>query len=87
LQLRRAVLFGSLARGGATASSDADLLLVVAYSEHSRPRDRIPGALQALRPLPCPLDLFVYTEQEVQQLREEGSALLRTIEASGVELL
>ena len=86
LRLREAVLFGSLATGRATVRSDADLLLVVESSEHANPRDRIPGALEALRPLPCPIDLFVYTTGEVERLRKEGSPLMRAIDTGGMRL-
>ena len=85
--IRRAILFGSLARGQATAASDADLLVVLAEAEQSRPRDRIPGMLAAMSPLPCPVDLFVVTEAEYERARREGSALVAEAEQSGLDLL
>lgn len=87
LPLRRAILFGSLAAGRATSRSDADLLLVLASSPHPRPRDRVPDALEALRPLPCPIDLFVLTQEELARLRSENSPFLRAIDAAGIDLL
>jgi hypothetical protein len=61
-------------------------LLVVRESPYERARERLPQALEALRPLPCPVDLFVVTEAELQRSRSEGSALLREIEKSGMVL-
>lgn len=85
-EIRRLVLFGSLATGGATPRSDADVMVEVAKSAHDQPRDRIPEVLGALSPLPCPLDLFVYTSEEIEHLRAGGSALLREVEEHGIEL-
>lgn len=58
----------------------ADLLVEISESD-DRPRDRIPGLLDALAPLPCPIDLFVYTTGELEELRSEGSPLLREARA------
>ncbi len=85
--IRRIILFGSLASGIPTAHSDADLLVVVETSPHRLSRDRIPGTLQALQPLPCPVDLFIYTAQELQQLREEGAPVVRIALETGKDLL
>ncbi|MBI2963850.1 MAG: nucleotidyltransferase domain-containing protein [Deltaproteobacteria bacterium] len=81
------LLFGSLTRGTPTPRSDADLLVEVAASVHPTPRDRIPDVLRALSPLPCPVDLFVFTSAEVERLREDGSPLVRVALEEGVDLL
>ncbi len=86
LPLRRAVLFGSLAQGAATPRSDADLLLVIADSRYPRPRDRVPEAIEALRPLPCPMDLLVITEEEERRALEQGSSFLEGIRRTGIEV-
>lgn len=59
------MLFGSLADGTATGTSDADLLIVL---EHSRERflDRIPEFLEAFRGLSVPVDIFPYTVEELR---------------------
>ena len=62
--VRRIILFGPLVAGRPTPRSDADLLIILAASDHAQPRDRVPEVLRALSPLPCPLDLFVLTEAE-----------------------
>ena len=85
--VRRVVLFGSLARGIPTPRSDADLLVAVLSSPHPDPRDRVPEVLTAMRPLPCPLDLFVLTTAEIEARRCEGDPLLREALAGGIDLL
>jgi predicted nucleotidyltransferase len=85
--IQRVVLFGSLASGTPTPRSDADLLVVVESSPHDNPRDRIPELLQALSPLPCPLDLFVLTREELNNACREDSPLVRTALANGQDLL
>jgi len=85
--IRRVVLFGSLVSGIPTPRSDADLLVIVDKSPHDQPRDRVPGVLRALAPLPCPVDLFVLTADELERFRSEGSPLVRVALESGQDLL
>lgn len=85
--IRRTILFGSLAAGTPTPRSDADLLIVVETSEHARAADRVPALLEALSPLPCPVDLFVVTTDELERARREPSPLVREALAHGVDLL
>ncbi len=85
--IRRVLLFGSMVNGIPTRRSDADILVEVESSHHLRPRDRVPGMLGALSPLPCAVDLFVLTTDEVLRFREQGSPLLRIILCTGVDLL
>ena len=57
-------LIGSLARGRATARSDADLLVVVRDS--NRPQHLRSAAIAVqLGPLPLPVDILVRTRQEI----------------------
>ena len=85
--VERVILFGSLVAGLPTPRSDADLLVIVAESPHGEPRDRIPEVLGALRPLPCPVDLFVLTAAEVARHAGEGHPLLREALGRGRDLL
>ena len=85
--LRQVILFGSLASGNATPRSDADILIIVESSPHERSRDRIPEMLQALSPLPCPIDLYVLTCAEFERYRSCGSPLLREAINNGMNLL
>ena len=86
-EIRRILLFGSLVRGIPTPRSDADLLVEIAESGHERPGDRLPAMLRALSPLPCPVDLFVYTTDELQAMVAEDSPLVRVALRDGVDLL
>ena len=79
------ILFGSLAAGIPTPRSDADLLVILSASPHARPRERIPALLEALGPIPCPVDLFALTKEEVD--RSRGHPLLREALEKGVSLL
>ena len=85
--LQRVILFGSLAKGIPTPRSDADLLVIVAESEHREPRDRVPEVIRALAPLPCPIDLFVLTASELERHTAGGDALVREALAHGRDLL
>ena len=84
---RRVILFGSLVAGIPTPRSDADLLVVVATSAHREPRDRVPDVLRALRPLPCPVDVFVLTSQELERHASEDDPLVREALSHGRDLL
>ncbi len=66
LGVRKAILFGSLARGDVTASSDIDLILVMDTTK--RFVDRLDDIIRALRPR-VGLDVLVYTPEEFEELR------------------
>lgn len=61
-------LFGSLARGEALPSSDADLLIVLKAHPQSRWFDRIPEYAAAFRGTALPVEPFPYTLQELARL-------------------
>jgi predicted nucleotidyltransferase len=67
------VLFGSLARGDATAMSDADVLIIL--SDHPDPfHVRAPAFL---RPgIGIAMDVFPYTLEEALQALREGQGIL-----------
>ncbi len=71
------VLFGSLADGTATGTSDADVLLVLKHSSE-RFLDRIPEFLEAFRGLSVPVDVFPYTVEELARQLWEGAGTGRT---------
>lgn len=85
--MRRAILFGSLTTGIPTPHSDADLLIVLDASEHAQMRDRVPAVLAAMTPLPCPIDLFVLTADELERAQHAGDAFVREALAGGLDLL
>jgi len=86
-RLRRVILFGSLVEGIPTPRSDADLLVILAESEYREPRDRVPTMMRALMPLPCPIDLIVLTDEELERHRSEGNPLVREALDHGRDLL
>lgn len=78
---RRVVLFGSHARGEATAESDIDLF--VEMETDRRPPDRIADVVALFGLRPWPLDVVVYTPAEVRRLRGIPGSLLAEIESEG----
>lgn len=76
-------LFGSLAHGGATARSDADVLLVV-DRDARRPMDRVPDFASFLEDIERPCDLIVLTREEWNA--REGSAFHREVAGRGLRL-
>ena len=81
--IREVWLFGSLARGNATARSDADFLIVVDQDER-RPMDRSPEFLLLLEGLGRPADVLVLTTAEWSV--RDGTALQREVVAHGIQL-
>ena len=70
----RIVLFGSCARGDAREDSDLDLLVIESQVE-DRAREMV-RLRRALRSLRIPVDILVYSSQEVQHWSEQpGTAL------------
>lgn len=85
--IQRVLLFGSLVSGIPTPRSDADLVVEVASSPHSQPRDRVPEVLRALGDVPCPVDLHVYAADELANLAQSGDPLVTTVLNQGRDLL
>ncbi len=85
-RVNRVLLFGSLAKGNYGARSDADLCVVL--SEDPRPRwfDRIPDYLDAFLGCDIPVDVFIYTEAELDLMRRNGNALVRAIDRDAIVL-
>ncbi|MBY0385941.1 nucleotidyltransferase domain-containing protein [bacterium] len=78
-------LFGSRAAGTANQDSDYDLFLVVKDSNISR-RDRMTKALHLLRGCEVAVDVFVYTEDEFNEWKDEFSSIPHTVVTEGKEL-
>jgi hypothetical protein len=82
-EIRRVLLFGSLATGRAAPGSDADLLVILDRS--NRPfRDRIPQYV----PNGCHIgvDVFPYTLAELEAMKTQGNWLITRALAEGVEV-
>jgi predicted nucleotidyltransferase len=78
---KRIVLFGSHARGDASSDSDLDLFIEMQTSR--RPPERAIEVSAAFGLRPWPLDVVVYTPEEVQRLRGVSGTLLAAIEKEG----
>ena len=61
----KVILFGSYATGTPTLDSDLDLLVVM-HTDLPRHKRSTPIRL-LFNPAPCPMDLLVYTPEEVQR--------------------
>ena len=81
---RRIVLFGSHARGDAGPESDLDLMVEMESKEP--PFSRAVAVSQAFPWRDWPLDVFVFTPDEIQQNRDLIGDLIYTIEHEGKTL-
>jgi predicted nucleotidyltransferase len=86
-EIRRVLLFGSLVKGIPTPRSDADLLVEIDGEIADDPRDRAGEVSRAMSPLPCPVDLFVYTSAELHELLAERAPVVTAALRDGVDLL
>jgi predicted nucleotidyltransferase len=86
-EIRRILLFGSLVSGIPTPRSDADLLVEVSNSAQENPRERTSEVLRVMSPLVCPIDLYVYTTSELNELAAAGSPLVAAALRDGRNLL
>ncbi|RME32799.1 MAG: nucleotidyltransferase domain-containing protein [Thermoflexia bacterium] len=84
LQPDKIVLFGSYARGVATADSDVDLLIVMETTDP--PAERYLRVSRLLRPRPFPVDILVRTPAEIRQALSEGDFFVREILENGLVL-
>ncbi len=85
VNVRRAVLFGSLVEGTYGPGSDADVLVVLDKDDR-RKIDRIPEFSFAFSEVSIPVDVFPLTEQEIErELRDENFFLKRALK-EGVDL-
>jgi hypothetical protein len=77
----RVILFGSHARDDADEESDVDLLIVAPSTlPHHK---RTPPLYRMFQPYPFPMDLLVYTPQEVAQEQASGQSLIGRILREG----
>ena len=81
-EIERVIWFGSWVTGLPVPGSDVDLCLILSSSDTS-PRDRIPAYLPV--GFPVGIDLFAYTREEFERLRETSPGWYRAIVA-GEEL-
>ena len=72
------VLFGSYARGEATASSDLDILVVTdeSFGPHHGRREELGRLYRALADIPTPKDILLYGRDEVERWRAATNHLV-----------
>lgn len=78
---RRIMVFGSHARGEAGPDSDVDLFIEMDTSR--RPPERAIEVSELFGLRPWPMDIVVYTPEEVRRLRSVNGTLLSVIEKEG----
>lgn len=78
---KRIVVFGSHARGEAGPGSDLDLFIEM--DTPRRPPERAIEVSELFGLRPWPMDIVVYTPEEVRRLRHVNGTLLSVIEKEG----
>jgi len=78
---RRIMVFGSHARG--EAGPDSDLDLFIEMDTPRRPPDRAIEISEVFGLRPWPMDIVVYTPEEVRRLQHINGTLLSVIEKEG----
>ncbi len=76
------ILFGSLAWGKPKQESDIDLLVIM-DSDLARPDIRAMQVKRLLYDFHCPMDLLVYTPEEVKACLQRGNLFIREILEEG----
>lgn len=77
-KIKKIILFGSLVDDSYTSTSDADLLIILT-EDRSRFIDRIPEYLLLFSEALLPVDVFPYTEKELQAVPLAQRALAEGI--------
>jgi len=83
IEVKRVLLFGSFVRDECVPGSDIDLLLILSASEETF-MERIPRFLPSR--FPVGMDVFLYTEEELEKMKEEGNFFIRRALEEGVEV-
>ena len=82
-EIERVVLFGSMARGDAVPGSDVDLLMVLSESRFpflDRSVEYKPSGI------PVGVDVFAYTEDEIDKMTRDGHMLLKQALSEGMTI-
>lgn len=80
----KVILFGSHATGNARADSDVDFLVI---AESDLPRHKRSRHLYAMfHPYPFPMDILVYTPEEVDRQSKDPTSFISTVLAKGKDL-
>ncbi len=76
------IVFGSYAGGNTTPSSDLDVLVIIKASHIPRHERSIPISL-ALSHIIFPMDILVYTEEEVEEWSDVPQAFITSVVKKG----
>jgi predicted nucleotidyltransferase len=82
-EVKKILLFGSLARNNGVPGSDADLLMILSFSDKPF-LERIPEYLPSK--LPVAIDVFPYTQKEINNMLAEGNTFIKRAMEEGIEL-
>ncbi len=80
---RKVILFGSHARGDSSLESDIDLFVELDDDLGKRPLERAVVLRSAFGLHPWPMDLLVYTTDEIRRMRRTEGTILSVVEAEG----
>lgn len=80
----RAIVFGSYARGTADGYSDVDLVVVL--DTDLAPLERWRPLAELLDAVPAPVNLFVYTPEELAEGERRGIGVFDALAREGVEV-
>ncbi len=78
-------LFGSRSKGNARSDSDYDLFLIVKRSD-KKPIQRMQEAKRLFWGQNIAVDIFIYTEEEFNDWKDEFSSIPYIVATEGVEL-
>lgn len=82
-EVERVIVFGSFVRGESVPGSDIDILLVL--TESNVPfLERIPKYMPSQ--FPVGIDIFPYTNEEIERMISQGNFFLKRALAEGVEI-
>ena len=83
--VQKIFLFGSFVRGDYLPSSDVDICIILKKNKQ-RIIDRIPQYLNFFMDINVPVDIFPYTLQEVEKMKNTNNSFIKEVLETGVEL-
>jgi len=83
--VEKILLFGSIAKKNATPRSDADILVIL-KNDKRRFIDRIPDFLEYFSNVGIGVDIFPYTQKEVNSMVKQGNHLLKKALTEGINI-
>ena len=82
-EIEKIILFGSYVRGDYFPGSDVDVLIILTTSP-KRFLERMPTFYPSS--FPCDLDIFPYTHEEIDRLRNDHHGLVHRALSEGMQL-